>query len=49
MRLQGASKQLVACLLPLATHRRQRVRVAALRAIKPTMHLVSEWASGGVR
>lgn len=47
MRLQPVSKRLVACVLPLATHRRQRVRLAALRAIKPTMHLVSGVSGAG--
>jgi hypothetical protein len=40
MRLQPVSKQLVAGLLPLTTHKRYRVRVAALRALGPLMHQV---------
>ncbi|GFR41385.1 hypothetical protein Agub_g2068, partial [Astrephomene gubernaculifera] len=38
MRLQPVAKQLVAALLPLTTAKRHRVRVAALQALRPTMH-----------
>lgn len=38
LRLQPVSKQLVATLLPLATAKRHRVRVAALQALRVTMH-----------
>ncbi|KAG1672600.1 hypothetical protein FOA52_002080 [Chlamydomonas sp. UWO 241] len=37
MRLQPAAKELVACLLPLTTHKRHRVRVAAIGAVGATM------------
>lgn len=40
MRLQPVAKQLAAALLPLTTHTRHRVRVAALRALGPLMHQV---------
>lgn len=44
MRLQPMAKQLVAALLPLTTHKRHRVRVAALQALGPLMHQVrSGW------
>ncbi|GLC35967.1 hypothetical protein PLESTB_000524400 [Pleodorina starrii] len=38
LRLQPVSKQLVAALLPLTTAKRHRVRIAALQALRPTMH-----------
>ncbi|KAG2499196.1 hypothetical protein HYH03_002777 [Edaphochlamys debaryana] len=38
LRLQPVAKQLVAALLPLTTAKRHRVRVAALQALRPTMH-----------
>ncbi|PNH12703.1 HEAT repeat-containing protein 2, partial [Tetrabaena socialis] len=37
-RLHPIAKQLVASLLPLTTAKRHRVRVAALQALRPTMH-----------
>lgn len=40
MRLHSLSKQLVAALLPLSTHKRHRVRIAALHALGPLMHQV---------
>lgn len=40
MRLMGASKQLIAALLPLTTHKRHRVRVAAIQAINRVTHQV---------
>lgn len=40
MRLHSVSKQLVAQLLPLTTHKRHTVRIAALQAVKVTMHQV---------
>ena len=38
LRLQPAAKDLVATVLPLATHKRHRVRVAAVRAVGAVMH-----------
>ncbi|KAG2455132.1 hypothetical protein HYH02_000951 [Chlamydomonas schloesseri] len=38
LRLQPVAKQLVAALLPLTTAKRHRVRLAALGALRPTMH-----------
>lgn len=38
MRLQPMAKRLAAALLPLTTHKRHRVRVAALRALGPLVH-----------
>ncbi|KAF5842633.1 armadillo-type protein [Dunaliella salina] len=38
MRLHSVSKQFVAQLLPLTTHKRHTVRIAALQAIKVVMH-----------
>ena len=38
MRLQPAAKDLVASVLPLTTHKRHRVRVAAIRAVGAIMH-----------
>ncbi|GAX77040.1 hypothetical protein CEUSTIGMA_g4487.t1 [Chlamydomonas eustigma] len=38
MRLQPAAKDLVASILPLTTHKRHRVRVAAIRAVGAIMH-----------
>ncbi len=40
LRLQPVSKQLVAALLPLTTAKRHRVRIAALQALRPTLHQV---------
>ena len=40
MRLMSVSKQLVAALLPLTTHKRHTVRIAALQAIRGIMHQV---------
>lgn len=40
MRLGATSKELVAALLPLTTHKRYRVRVAAVEAIRDVMHQV---------
>jgi len=40
MRLQPIAKQLAAALLPLTTHKRHGVRIAALRALRPLMHQV---------
>jgi hypothetical protein len=40
MRLMSLSKQLVAALLPLTTHKRHTVRIAALQAIRGIMHQV---------
>jgi hypothetical protein len=40
LRLQPVAKQLVAALLPLTTAKRHRVRVAALQALRPSMHQV---------
>jgi hypothetical protein len=37
LRLQPAAKELVACMLPLTTHKRHRVRVAAIGAVGATM------------
>jgi len=51
MRLHSVSKQFVAQLLPLTTHKRHTVRIAALQAIRVIMHQVS-WSRarwGGVR
>jgi hypothetical protein len=50
MRLHQVSKLLVAALLPLTTHKRHRVRIAAMRALTPIMHQVkgtphSPWTS----
>jgi hypothetical protein len=46
MRLQPAAKQLAAALLPLTTHKRHRVRIAALQALGPLMHQVlRSWAN----
>ncbi|GLI68794.1 hypothetical protein VaNZ11_013291 [Volvox africanus] len=38
LRLQPVAKQLVAVVLPLTTAKRHRVRIAALQALRPTMH-----------
>ncbi|EFJ44828.1 hypothetical protein VOLCADRAFT_106220 [Volvox carteri f. nagariensis] len=38
LRLQPVARQLVAAVLPLTTAKRHRVRVAALQALRPTMH-----------
>ncbi|KXZ56414.1 hypothetical protein GPECTOR_1g369 [Gonium pectorale] len=38
IRLQPIAKQLVAAVLPLTTAKRHRVRIAALQALRPTMH-----------
>ncbi|GIL43408.1 hypothetical protein Vafri_1181 [Volvox africanus] len=38
LRLQPVAKQLIASVLPLTTAKRHRVRIAALRALRPTMH-----------
>lgn len=40
MRLGATSKELVAALLPLTTHKQYRVRVAAVEAIQDVMHQV---------
>lgn len=40
MRLHGVSKEVVAALLPLTTHKRHRVRIAAIQALKVVMHQV---------
>lgn len=40
MRLHSVSKQFVAQLLPLTTHKRHTVRIAALQAIRVIMHQV---------
>ena len=40
MRLQPVAKQLVAAVLPLTTHKRHRVRIAALQALGPLVHQV---------
>lgn len=39
-RLGATSKELVAALLPLTTHKRYRVRIAAIQAIRDVMHQV---------
>lgn len=39
-RLGATSKELVAALLPLTTHKRYRVRIAAIQAIMDVMHQV---------
>lgn len=36
----ATSKDLVAALLPLTTHKRYRVRIAAIQAIRATVHQV---------
>ena len=46
MRLQPAAKQLVAVVLPLTTHKRHRVRIAALQALGPGSLLGSPPAAG---
>jgi hypothetical protein len=38
LRLQPVAKELIAALLPLTTHKRHRVRAAALQAVGRTMH-----------
>ncbi|GIL99070.1 hypothetical protein Vretimale_4331 [Volvox reticuliferus] len=38
LRLQPVAKQLVAAVLPVTTAKRYRVRIAALQALRPTMH-----------
>ncbi|MEW5306836.1 MAG: hypothetical protein WDW36_009274 [Sanguina aurantia] len=38
LRLQPVAKELVAAVLPLTTHKRHRLRVAALRCLRPIMH-----------
>lgn len=40
LRLGATSKELVAALLPLTTHKRYRVRIAAIQAIRDVMHQV---------
>ena len=35
--MQPAAKDLVACVLPLTTHKRHRVRAAAVKAVGATM------------
>jgi hypothetical protein len=40
MRLSTISKDIVAALLPLTTHKRYRTRIAAIEAVKDVMHLV---------
>lgn len=42
-RLGSTSKELVAALLPLTTHNRYRVRIAAIAAIKDAVHEVGLW------
>lgn len=46
LRLQSVAKNLVAEALPLTTHKRHRVRIAALQAVRATMHQVSEGDGG---
>lgn len=41
-RLGSTSKELVAALLPLTTHKRYRVRIAALGAIRDVVHQVRQ-------
>lgn len=41
----ATSKELVAALLPLTTHKRYRVRVAAIQAIRDTVHQVGDTVS----
>ncbi len=40
MRLHNVSTGIVASLLPLTTHKRHKVRIAAIQAITPIMHQV---------
>lgn len=49
LRLQPVAKQLVACLLPLTTAKRHRVRVAALQALRVTMHQVRGCLRAGLQ
>lgn len=44
LRLQPVAKQMVATLLPLATAKRHRVRVAAVQAVRAAMHQVRRCA-----
>jgi hypothetical protein len=44
-RLGSTSKELVAVLLPLTTHKSHRVRVAAIGAVRDVVHQV--WCIGG--
>lgn len=44
LRLGATSKELVAALLPLTTHKRYRVRIAAVEAIRDVMHQVGTLA-----
>jgi hypothetical protein len=41
MRLSTISKDIVAALLPLTTHKRHKTRIAAVEAVRDVMHLVS--------
>jgi hypothetical protein len=43
MRLSTISKDIVAALLPLTTHKRHRTRIAAIEAVRDVMHLVRGW------
>lgn len=48
MRLHSVSKQLVALVLPLTTHKRHPVRIAALQAVRGVMHQVGvSWEPHG--
>lgn len=47
LRLGATSKELVAALLPLTTHQRYRVRVAAIEAIRDVVHQVGSWGYWG--
>jgi hypothetical protein len=47
LRLGATSKELVAALLPLTTHKRYRVRIAAIEAIRDVMHQVRLLATAG--
>lgn len=40
MRLSTISKDIVAALLPLTTHKRHRTRITAIEALTVVMHLV---------
>jgi hypothetical protein len=40
MRLSTISKDIVAALLPLTTHKRHKTRIAAVEAVRDVMHLV---------